>query len=121
MCRSENETAKLANRTGMAVDLDSSFLSIDYFDPQGYLIASLFMDPVSTGQIVQHDEAFEIYKGAFHGAKVTELNLVMNFSYAEDSSETKMVRSYKYFDMQELNEMQENHDLHREILYLNSR
>lgn len=118
---SELETARLVNRTGEVVDLDSSFLSIDYFDPQGYLMASLYMDPAKVGELVQIDEAFEIYKGAFHGAKVTEIHLVLNFEYYDESSSTKMLRSSRYFDPQELSEMQESSDMHKESLFLSGR
>ncbi|WP_157600015.1 hypothetical protein [Saccharospirillum impatiens] len=115
------EVAEYMNGTGETVDLSQTYRTIEYFDEQGYLIASLFLENNENSNLVQAGETFDSYRRSFRSEKISELQLGVDWDAYDLSAKSTIVRSQNYFSLQELKRMRRDSELQKESLFLSYR
>ncbi|GGX56960.1 hypothetical protein GCM10007392_25550 [Saccharospirillum salsuginis] len=106
-----DESATFVNNTGKSIDLSYGFSEINYFDEDGYLIASLFLSVNDSGDIVGNGDTFTISsRNQWDYLAISTVGITLDWELA-DSAKSRVGRSNNGMNLRQLKRLEHERDL----------
>lgn len=106
-----DESATFVNNTGKSIDLSYGFTEINYFDVDGYLIASLFLSVNETSDIVGIGETFTISsRNQWDYLTIKTVGITLDWELA-DSAKSRVGKSTNDLTLRQLKNLEHEREL----------